>query len=382
MDRGRTSSSKHARKHPKKSSKKSKKGHRRARDDSSRYSSSSSMQRLDHQNYKIVEYSDVSSEDFSAPEAGEIEDEEIFTLSDTNTTGYGLHSKNGTNNSRSVKVDNGNTVKSSRNDVANVPRLNFVMSPSEVRKVIIGSPISSSMSSNSKSNSRQHMDVQQIRSPNEEDEEEIDGREDVEDEEDEEEVDDDEEEDRRRRKNKKSKKKKNKKKKKKRKKSISSVESISENESLLDDVNIEEVTLSSNRQLLTPTWEKSVTYTPIKPSPMSPATPPLRPNSTISMYSDNASRRINSPPSSSLHGTNKYIASPHTPPIVPKKSSYHSPVDVDLSHSSSSLHHSSHHYHHSHHHQPRSPPDEPPPSRRISKSPGTVRFYFCLLFFC
>lgn len=34
---------------------------------------------------KLVEYSDVSSEDFSAPEAGEIQDEDIsYTFSDRN----------------------------------------------------------------------------------------------------------------------------------------------------------------------------------------------------------------------------------------------------------------------------------------------------------
>lgn len=40
---------------------------------------------------KLVEYSDVSSEDFSAPEAGEIQDEEIaYTYGDNNCHKYDL----------------------------------------------------------------------------------------------------------------------------------------------------------------------------------------------------------------------------------------------------------------------------------------------------
>lgn len=70
-----SSSSKHLKKRPKRSSKKSKRHRRSPYDDddsSSKYKSS----RASFKSFKIVEYSDVSSEDFSAPEAGEIQDEE------------------------------------------------------------------------------------------------------------------------------------------------------------------------------------------------------------------------------------------------------------------------------------------------------------------
>lgn len=70
-----SSSSKHLKKRPKKSSKKSKRHRRSPYDDddsSTKYKSS----RTSFKSFKIVEYSDVSSEDFSAPEAGEIQDEE------------------------------------------------------------------------------------------------------------------------------------------------------------------------------------------------------------------------------------------------------------------------------------------------------------------
>lgn len=77
MDRSR-GSSKHSRKRMRKSSKKSKR-HRRSSfldDYDSKYGKSHSSKDNLSSN-KLVEYSDVSSEDFSAPEAGEIQDEEL-----------------------------------------------------------------------------------------------------------------------------------------------------------------------------------------------------------------------------------------------------------------------------------------------------------------
>lgn len=369
MDRGRISS-KHVKKRPKKSSKKTKKDRRRSRD-GTRYGSSNLL-KTEYQNYKIVEYSDVSSEEFSAPEAGEIEDEEILSLSDQEGYSNSKNGNNSTGNNRlHIKSDHINSVKSTKKEF-DVSRLDFVMSPREVRKVIIGSPISSSISSNSRSKLRHSPSpaknattiVSNPASPIDEELEvdELDENEELIEE------DDELEEERRRRKNKKSKKKKNKKKKKKRRKSISSAESISDNESLLDDA----AHPITPPQPESPEWEQ--TYTPVKPSPMSPATPPIRPNSNASMYSEKSTRRIS--PASLSHNSNTksmYVASPHTPPLVQKKSSYHSPIDADLNHS-----HHGHHYHHSHHHhhQPRSPIDPPPSSRRISKSPRKFSIAF------
>lgn len=394
MDKSRSSSSKHVKKRQKKSSKKPKKGRRRSRD--GRHNSSSGTLKLDYPNIKIVEYSDVSSEDFSAPEAGEIEDEEILSFSekDEYRGGGGKLGSNGKAAGHAKRpladivpaTSNSNTNKSTHRD-SEVSRLNFTMSPNEVRKVIIGSPISSSMSSNSRSklrqsvspaktNSRKHSELKKSvgghvhtvgggAGPGGDDsstshmDDDL-GDDDLDDNVEEEIDENDEEEDlsdRRRRKSKKSKKKKNKKKKKKRRKSISSIESISDNDSMLEETT---VSASPPVRQLSP-WEK--TYTPVKPSPMSPGpgTPPLRPSSTVSMYSDASHRRVSPLHSSTSKG---YIASPHTPPLVPKKS-YHSPIDVDqLSHS-----HHSHHYHHTQHHQPRSPPP-PPNNRRNSKSPS------------
>lgn len=82
MDRSR-GSSKHSKKRMRKSTKKSKR-HRKSPFDEydSKYGRSrSSKDTLPSS--KLVEYSDVSSEDFSAPEAGEIQDEEVvYSFSD------------------------------------------------------------------------------------------------------------------------------------------------------------------------------------------------------------------------------------------------------------------------------------------------------------
>lgn len=78
MDKSR-GSSKHSRKRIKRSGKKSKR-HRKSPsyldDYDSKYGKIRSSKDI-LPSSKLVEYSDVSSEDFSAPEAGEIQDEEI-----------------------------------------------------------------------------------------------------------------------------------------------------------------------------------------------------------------------------------------------------------------------------------------------------------------
>lgn len=77
MDRSH-SSSKHSKKRMKKSNKKSKR-HRKSPyldEYDSKCSKMHSSKDFLPSN-KLVEYSDVSSEDFSAPEAGEIQDEEV-----------------------------------------------------------------------------------------------------------------------------------------------------------------------------------------------------------------------------------------------------------------------------------------------------------------
>lgn len=89
---------------------------------------------------------------------------------------------------------------------------------------------------------------------------------------------------RKRKKSKKTKKKKNKKKKKrKRNKSISSVENISDNDSMLDD----DLNLTPPIQVASPAhWDKR--YTPNRTDSLSksPTTPPIRPSSNMSIYSD------------------------------------------------------------------------------------------------
>lgn len=231
--------------------------------------------------------------------------------------------------------------------------------------MIVGSPISSSLSSNSRSKLRgsaspsEFLGKDSISSPfNDENED---------DDDDNELKSDDSEIERKRKKSKKSKRKKSKKKrKKKRNKSISSIENISDSDLVLDD---EVNNLTPPLRTASPThWDKRG-YTPSRVDSLSksPMTPPLRPNSNMSIYSDTSRR---TPPI-----TQKYIvSSPHTPPIVPRKSTsaaYHSsPIDIDVnsSHSHSHFHHSSHH---GYHHQ-RSPnvlgSKDSAPSRR-SKSP-------------
>lgn len=81
MDRSRGSS-----KHSKKRMKKSKKSKRHRKSPFDEYDSKYGKSRSSKDilpSSKLVEYSDVSSEDFSAPEAGEIQDEEVvYSFSD------------------------------------------------------------------------------------------------------------------------------------------------------------------------------------------------------------------------------------------------------------------------------------------------------------
>lgn len=143
MDKSRSSSSsKHTKKRLKKISKKSKR-HRRSPsyyedEQNSKYDKLRSSKEAN----KLVEYSDVSSEDFSAPEAGEIQDEE-------NLVGFcdrdGINRNNGST-SKHYGVSSANI----KNDGSSTPTQ---------RKIIVGSPISSSLSSHSPS---QHDDGEQI----------------------------------------------------------------------------------------------------------------------------------------------------------------------------------------------------------------------------
>lgn len=367
---------------------------RNSRGEDRQSSSKSSIPSSRESNYKIVEYSDVSSEDFSAPEAGEIEDFDGKC---------GADSKLGV----SITVRTGENVNAKKKKHGSAgDRLNFAMSPGKVRRVIIGSPISSSVSSRSKTPrsppkaAAQRSDDLDVASLLDED-----GA--IDDEDVELLSDEDSDSDRRHRKSKKSKKaKKNKRKKKKRKRSLSSIESISDNESLLavDDnaVGTPPHAHHKTQRAISP-WEH--TYTPVKPSPMSPTTgggpgtPPLRPNSIVSMYSEESSSqnrvlRQHATPSPvqpmSLPLGQRNIASPHTPPPQhhhhSKKNAYtNSPIDVD--HHQPQQHHLHHHHQQLQHHQqqqhyyhgsgqPRSPPLPPNPSssanhrRHPTKSPG------------
>lgn len=143
MDKSRSSSSsKHTKKRLKKISKKSKR-HRRSPsyyedEQNSKYDKLRSSKEAN----KLVEYSDVSSEDFSAPEAGEIQDEENLV---------GFNDRDGNNK------NNGSTSKHYGASSANIKNDGSV-TPTQ-RKIIVGSPISSSLSSHSRS---QHDDGEQI----------------------------------------------------------------------------------------------------------------------------------------------------------------------------------------------------------------------------
>lgn len=496
---------------------------------------------------KIVEYSDVSSEDFSAPEAGEIEDEELHSGSSSyqqqqqrhhQRSSGGHHSQQhhqqrhynnhrhggggGDGNGDSERRRSSRTSSSSnRHDgpTGGGDRLSFAMSPEQVRKVIMGSPISSSVSSggsggppgvrlrsknddmlrsplpllpvvgigkcmdqprvgllphpttalmvpgigagaivslrDDRGERRDHRSGRSGRCVTSDEENggssrhrrsavvdlivsDKEGVQDVDDMEDGLVLDDDEDDgsEHRHRSGKRSKKSKKSKKrsrrsvnkKKRRRRSISSVESISDNESLLDDtapvaadgiaIDIDDGASITNgtppllladhhqrhhHQQLQQSWES--TATPLKPSPASPThsvgtplpphsgshagvavgpgTPPLRPVSTVSMYSEDSTsqhRRLTPPtmPGANNASTSasttaaaaatsagtlqplpihqRNTSSPHTPPLHgPNHHSNSSKSTLDARQTTASS--SSSAYHHGHH--PRSPP---PPS--------------------
>lgn len=96
----------------------------------------------------MVEYSDISSE--SALEDGEIEDEIMLTMSDRETT-FQVSKRNdlslmaGIGSTDRILDDDMDLDEASRNDWEML-RLDFVMSPGQVRKIILGSPIISAIS--------------------------------------------------------------------------------------------------------------------------------------------------------------------------------------------------------------------------------------------
>lgn len=316
------------------------------------------------QSNKIVEYSDVSSEDFSAPEAGEIQDEEnLLLLNDRECT-----NKNNIGN-KSGRIGASKPTSAIMEDIEHSSKVTLTQSQ---RKIIVGSPISSSISSNSRSKLQHSLSPTEFlgkesisSSFNEDnDDDENDDDNDI--------KSDDSELERKRKKSKKAKKKKSKKKRKKRRnKSISSIENISDNDSVLDD---EIDNLTASGRTASPThWNKRYTPSRVNSLSKSPTTPPLRPNSNMSIYSDTSRR---TPPLAQ-----KFImSSPHTPPLSRKSTStlYHSsPTEIDLN---SSLSHSHSHSqfqqssYHSYHHQPRSPilisnKDKESSSSQRSKSP-------------
>jgi cyclin-dependent kinase 12/13 len=324
MDR----TSKHSKKRSKKSSKKSKKKRYSSSDqDSSSDDLRSSSKQKNSGNHPITEYlSDVSSDDFSAPEAGEIESEGELS---TNAEASGNRKANEYDNKAAFGGAKSNEYQNNKNRLmvrtSNTPR--------DSQAVLAGSPISSSHSSMSRSK-RHDYEFEQM-------DEEMDDL-----------NSDDDVSERKRKKSKKDKKhkknKKSKKKKRKRQKSISSIETISDNEDpLLEGEPLtpplkNEAAGSSDFTPISPGkhYTKNIvglslkyqlkfksypTSKPILIQSVSAATPPLTfTKNTNSPYSD--SRRT--PPQRPSSSARKfYVSSPHTPPIGKKP--YHSPIDVD-----------------------------------------------------
>ncbi|XP_055907279.1 cyclin-dependent kinase 12 [Eupeodes corollae] len=364
----------------------------------------------------LVEYSDVSSEDFSDPEvSGEVNDKSKekniapATKNDLKTKG---------NNIDSTSSDDGYSLK--RKESLEIEEKVAKMSPSQLRRIIIGSPINSSSNSSSMQKSTTSSEQKRLAemelAAEEDDIEEYLSTDDnslLDDDEDDSEL----EHKRKRKKSKKDKKhkksKKSKKRKKKRQKSISSIETLSDLEELLERPNYTPPPVGkksmSSKTGASPSerWNRgggsahnnSTTYTPMKEvSPLSVETPPLRPNSNNSYYSESTSNlpgasggsssiqhlavpnSINSattsihvtashrrttpnpkhrtPPMRPIPGSSgktRYAASPHTPPLYnsnkTKNDMYGSPKVSGMDHyhhhhhrSSGSL--SSHHHHH------------------------------------
>lgn len=119
---------------------------------------------------KLVEYSDVSSEDFSAPEAGEIQDEEVvYSFSDRDCQKWVppmivclvphlfcvwvdwdriLNASNSYHYSNGSTTNRNNASSSATGSVIDIDNSKLSSTPS--RKLEVGSPISSSLSSHSR----------------------------------------------------------------------------------------------------------------------------------------------------------------------------------------------------------------------------------------
>ncbi|XP_055692732.1 cyclin-dependent kinase 12 [Lutzomyia longipalpis] len=349
MDREREG--RHHRKKSKKSGKKSKK---RRRDETPEDKNGNSPNASQANVSRIVEYSDVSSEDFSAPEAGEIQSDES---DGGGGGGYGFSQSHPVGSKRPEHEVRSTFVSSSPYKLGVVIKPALSHLPETTRRVIIGSPIGSSSTSSLSRPSKRSPDsyghtskIQQVVSSPTlaaefEDEE------------------------RPRKRSKKEKKHKKNKKAKKRKKrirhkSMSSVESISENDSVLDVDSLtpplkqdgEEEEEQHVRQPHTPPLVREA-------SPISPTTPPLRPESPQSGggYSERH-------PESLRKRNDAPIASPHTPPLQARK--YHSPEGEVLP--SNHLHHHTHRKSNSHE-DIRSPNDHHHHGHSMYSSPSSKR---------
>lgn len=293
--------------------------------------------------HKIVEYSDVSSDELSAPEAGEIQSEESESnlLNKIDTT-ISPTAATAILDETVIRSESKNSPEIQRNVAVEETPASPPPEP-----VTVDIPLRETKSS---SNSIQQV----ISSPEEEEEDEYENDSD------------------RKRKKKKEKKhkklKKSKKRKKRRPKSVSSVENISDNESIFDGDTLTPP-LKDNLEYESNSIDNQATI-------CSPATPPPRPNSVISSYS-NTSRRT---PPRPISGSKKNY-SPHTPPPVGSKRPYSPPDEPETF---------SDHYNKQYHHSssndvqqsmkiisPRSPPDHhirhaavytPPPKKRRDRS--------------
>ncbi|XP_055854542.1 cyclin-dependent kinase 12 [Episyrphus balteatus] len=343
MDKDRQSvRHKSSKNHTRKSSKKDKR-RKRSRTDSlsisdesiSRHRHRSTSTKVDKSTKSVnalVEYSDVSSEDFSDPEAGEINDDSIektvppVTKTDSKTTTKGTID--------STSSDDGYSLK--RKESLEIEEKVAKMSPSQLRRIIIGSPINSSSNSSSMQKSTTSSDQKRLAemelAAEEDDIDEYLSTDDnslLDDDDDDSEL----EHKRKRKKSKKDKKhkksKKSKKRKKKRQKSISSIETLSDLEELLERPNytpppIGKKSMSMGKSGGSPSdrWNRGAThnsastYTPMKEvSPLSVETPPLRPNSSNSYYSESASNLPGASGSGGV-GSNQHLNVPNTLPTA------------------------------------------------------------------
>ncbi|KAL1373837.1 hypothetical protein pipiens_001683 [Culex pipiens pipiens] len=361
-------SPKRSSKHPKKHSKKSKKSKRRRHassdedrpdhEDQSQAPSSSDERRAERRagngggggsskggggGGPVVEYSDVSSDDFSAPEAGEIESDGGGSVSPP----FGATAAGAGGNESS---SNFSRTTASRNETVKLYTEEEEEDEDQVHKEL-DTPASPTEEPEPEPEGDGHgAELMMDEELDEEEEYEI-----VEEEEEEEELEEEDEDEsggRKRKKSKKDKKhkknKKSKKRKKKRARSLSSVETISESEnSLLECME----SLTPPLKASPDEYEK--TYTPVRNvtiageeslTPMSPATPPIRPSSRsvnspyvdhhqqqqqqqLSQQSSGRGGRSPPPPSGGHRGMTssssstsrkqhyQSTSSPHTPPV-------------------------------------------------------------------